>query len=541
MASPILDPFGYPIYSSGGGRLIEGARNDPKKGPALPLVTEGIGRSVSYWDWRVVLSSSRKLWANFGVLKGATAAKGMHAIGRAWEPEFQGQDKEWGKLATEFLFSWYQNCDVRGEPFDFKTGLYLDSISTDRDGDFGCLLTQSEAGWPQLQRIGAHRIGMRSGGDQIVGDNVVSLIENKDGELIEAKGVYRGMRIQHGMIFNSRGRAVAARIIGATPADDRDVSMQDFIHRFDPEWYDQARGFSCFSGSLDFIRSSFFSHDWQQRALLIASAIGLIEHNEGGAGDPNDPGYVAGNSDPTAGQTTFSTQEMEGGLIRYFRAGSGSKLESFVDGKPGDQWSDFNDRIIRIALCEMNWPYSLVWKPEGMNGTQERSAIEQARASISDRQDLVRPFAKRAVGYAISKAIKLGILPPYKGPDIGGQLNWAFSLPPLFNIDHGREDDQWRKNYLLGVETMAGKLRQDGKRADVFEHFLIRAREQAMKQKAIAQAEAEFGVTIDPREVQMFGPNDQAGGEADDSSDNPEAPEKPTKKKILRYEVPTYY
>lgn len=510
MAGAILDPFGFPVYSSGGGRLLDGARNDPAKGPVLPLITESIQRSVSYWDWKVVLSSSRKLWANFGVLKGATAAIAKQSVGRSWEPEFLGQDKAWGEQATEFLQSWYQNCDVRGENYDFKTSLYLDSIALDRDGDFGVLLTESESGWPQLQHIGAHRIGMRNGGDRIVDDSVASVIPDASGKLVTIMGFYKGLRIQQGIIYNAAGRAVAVRILGALPADDRDVSTRDFIFRFGPEWMDQGRGFSAFSGSLDFIRSSFFSHDWQQRALLIASAIGLIETNESGAADPNDPGQIARTLATPTTAGTMASQELEGGLIRYFKAGNGSKLESFVDGRPGDQWDQFNDRIIRIALAELGWPYSLVWKPEGMNGTQERSAIEMARATVADRQDELRPIAKRVCGYAVSKAINLGILPTYTGPDIGGQLAWGFSIPPQFNIDHGREDQQWRENYKIGFETMAAKLAQEGKRANVFDHFLKRAREAGMKQKAIAQAEAEFGVTIDPREVQMFTPNDQA-------------------------------
>lgn len=512
MPAAILDPFGFPAHSGSGGRVLEASRNDSKKGPPVVVVTESISKSVSYWDWRVVLAMSRKLWANFGPIKGATASKAMHSIGRAWEPEFLGEDKEWGKIATEWLQGWYRLCDVRGGIYDFKTNLYLASISIDRDGDFGVLLTQTEDGYPQLQHIPADRIGMRYGSVGIVGNDVTTEISQPDGTTKPQKGVYAGLRIQHGVIYNSRGRPVAVRILGSTPEDDRDVSTRDFIMRFDPEYYDQSRGFSAFSGSLDFIRGAMASHEWEQQALLIAGTIGLIEHTESGALDPNDGAVTIGSAATATSAATLTTQTLEGGMIRAFRAGSGSKLEQFKNERPGEAWDSFNDRIIRIALNEMNWPYSLTWKPDGMNGTQERSAIEQARSSIADRQDLLRPLAEQEVGYAISKAINLGQLPPYKGRDIGGFLKWGFSVPPQFNIDHGREDQQWREGYKLGLVNVGDYLRRDGQKADVKAHWKDRAYEEADKLAAIAEVESERGVKIDPRTIQMFTPNDQPQG-----------------------------
>lgn len=530
-SKPPIEPFGYPVFSGGAGRLLDASINSNKKGPVIPIITEAITRSVSYWDWRIVLSSSRKLYANFDVLKGAIAQKSMHSVGRAFEPEFMGQDKAWGELATEWLRGWYQVCNVRGESFDFKTMLYLISVALDRDGDFGALLTETEDGYPQIQNISAHRIGMRQYSEGIVAEDAVSTVKDDDGTTRDVVGVYAGLRIQHGIIYNNRGRAVAARIIGSFVQDDRDVSLRDFVFRFDPDYVDQGRGLPAASGSLDFIRSSFYSHDWQQRALLIASRIGLIEFNQAGAADPTDLGTI--NAMPASGSSpavsgTIATQELMGGEILYMRSNSGDKLQSFVDGKPGDQWDQFNDRIIRIVCAGLNWPYSLIWKPDGMNGTQERSAIEQARGSILDRQDSLVPIARRFVGYAISKAINLGLLPPYTGPDIGGFLNWDFSLPPEFNIDHGREDQQWRANYTLGSVNMADWLRQTGQKGDVKAHYKDRAREAALKQIAIKEIEAEFGVTIDPNEVQMLTPNGNPQPQQDPEEEEDPAP--PAKK-----------
>lgn len=440
----LVDQYGFPIQ-----KLIHASESRGPR-PYWQTKLEDTKKAVRETDWRTLVSSSRKLWANFGVVKGATVQKAMHAIGRAWEPVFTGTDKAWGDKATAWLREWFKVCDVRGPSFDFKTGLFLDSIAVDRDGDFFILLTEFEGGFPAIQHLPAHCIGQRGAEERV------------------ASGPYRGYRITHGVIYNDQQRPIAYRILGDKPEEDRDESAANVIHRFDPEWHDQMRGFPAFSHAINDIRDCMQSGEWEQHAMLIASTIGLIEHNEAGGVDPNDPGAVLG--DVQAANQQFSQQTLEGGMIRYFRAGSGSKLESFRPDRPGDMWEKFNDRIIRNALLGAGWPYSLCWKPDGMNGTQERSEIEKARASILDRQDLIMPVAQRVVGYAIAKAAKLGLLP--MSPE---WYQWTFTLPPKFSIDNGRDGQSRREDYKLGHRNLRDILGEQG--LDYDQHTAQRDRE----------------------------------------------------------------
>jgi len=453
-AKPLVDQFGYPVSYGGGRRLIDAGNPSSRDMPQWDVVMEGIHKSVSYTDWKTLVSASRRLWANFGVIKGATAAKAMHAVGRAWEPQFMGEDKAWGDAATAWLRDqWYTVCDVRGENYDFKTGLFLDSISIDRDGDFGCVLTETEDGYPQIQYVPAHRVGHRSGSDIILPPTLANGQPNP----------YAGLRCLLGVVFNKNGRPVAYSVLGSTAEQDELISARDFILKYDPEWYDQARGFPSYTDSINFVRGALVSHEWEQRAGLMASALGLIEYNETGAAEPTDPKTVLGGNGDGAGGGAFTHQAFEGGMIRYFKASSpGSKLQQFQNQRPGEEWDAFQDRVIRIALLGLGWPYSLTWKPDGMNGTQERSEIEKARTSIKDRQDLLFPVARRTVGYAVSKAINLKILPPYRGSDLGGQLKWGFSMPPQFSIDHGRDGNSRREDYKLGHRNLVDIWASDG-------------------------------------------------------------------------------
>ena len=496
MAAQLVDNWGYPVTSRGP-QLLDVTRSNNDR-PSWLTATDAIHKSVSYQDWRTMLSASRRLWANYDVLKGATSQKAMHSIGRAWEPEFRGVDKAWGDIATAWLLNeWYGVADVRGENYDFKTDLFLSSQFIDRDGNSAILLTETKDGYPQIQLIGIHRIGCR-GSERIV-----------------EKGAYKGLRIELGVIMNAAGRPVAYRILGASQELDQDVSARDLMVKFDPEWSDQALGFPGFSGSINFIRDNLQSHAWEHQAQLIASRLGMVEWNETGTFDPDAPENL-GRSSSEATATTL--EKMEGGTILKFKAGSGSKVEFAPSNRPGDQWDSFQDRTIRMALLGINWPYSLCWKPEGANGTAERSEIEKARTSIRDRQDLLEPVAKRIVGYAVSKAIKLKILPEYPGKDVGGSLMWGFSKPAEFSIDKGRDGKIEIDNYKLGWGLTRDHLAKNGMKGTVKDHWVARAHEIADMKQAMAEVSAARGVEIDAREMQMLNPNEPSAAQVDASA-----------------------
>lgn len=467
--SSIVDPYGFPVSS----KLIHSAE---RYGPRPQWITrlEDTKKAIPEYDWRTIVSASRKLWSNFGVIKGATVQKAMHSIGRAWQPVFTGTDKAWGDEATAWLGEWFAVSDVRGPMFDFKTCLYLDSIALDRDGDVFILFTESEGGWPLLQHIPAHNIGQRDTQESVV-----------------KKGPFTGYNICHGVITNDHQRAIGYRILGETEKQDRDELASNLVQLFDPEWHDQLRGLPVFSHAINDIRDCMQSGEWEQHAMLIASTIGLIEHNEAGAMDPNDPGAAL--SDVQANPQAFSQQVLDGGMIRYFKAGSGAKLESFRPDRPGDMWEKFNDRIIRNALFGAGWPYSLSWKNDGLSGPGERSEIEKARTAIIDRQDLLMPIAKRICGWAVSKATKLGLL-----PKSNEWYKWSFTLPPKFSIDNGRDGQSRREDYKLGHRNLHGILGEQG--ADYALHRAERGSEVADliddAIKIAAEKDVPFGLVL---------------------------------------------
>jgi capsid protein len=422
-----------------------------------------IAKEVNQSDWLTLLSDSRKLYCNLGPVTGAIDDKATYSIGRAWNPIYTGQDREWGKTAEKWLREeWYPMADARGSMFDFKTDLFLMSVCTDRDGEIYIFLTQSKDGWPQIQLLPAHMIGQRNVPDGIL-----------------REGPYKGLRMIQGVVTNDVGRAVAYQILGEVAAGDYFLSARDLIQVFDPRWPDQVRGFPVFMHALLDLKDLRTVQGYEKMAAQIMSSIGLIEWNEQGAPDPGDPMNLL-----TRGVTaqpnslpSVTTQDFTGGTAHFFRSNSGSKLEGLKNDRPGIAVSEFMDRLIRNACVGAGWPYELTWDASKLGGANVRLLIAKAMRAVEDRQDLLLPVARRCVGYAVAKAIKEGILQPNDE-----WYAWRFTLPARMTADYGRQAAADLADYQAGITNLGDILAEEGK--DLATHIKERAEENEMLREA---------------------------------------------------------
>jgi capsid protein len=479
----ILDSFGRPAYRER--KFAKAAVRGVNK-PWERLHIEDIDDLIPNSDWWTILSASRKLFANHGICKATVLQKANYAVGRGWNPVYRGEDKDWGDQASKWLMNeFYPICDVRGPTFDFKTNLFIDSVAVSRDGDFFILLTESKTGYPQFQRIGAHRIGQR-----------------KNHKTVQ-EGKYKNLKIKKGVIFNKLGRAVAYRVLGEdkTGREDKDISAQNLIHVFDPHWHEQGRGIPEGLHAIDNILSSMKSEEYELMSQLAVSSIALVEQNESGMPDDGDPRTFLTDNGAT-NQDGFTSEVFEGGLVRYFKSGTGGGISTVNHDRPGNMWESFQDRTARLYITGANWSYSFVWKPNELTGTSNRLEMSKVKKSVEDRQDVLKGPARRMVVYAIAKAIKLGILPPNDN-----WWNWGFTMPPKISIDPGRDAkariDQWKAGMINQTQICA----ENGRTYD--EHILERLYEVATKKRLKEKVEVETGIKIDDREISMLTPNEQ--------------------------------
>jgi len=426
---------------------------------------------INEFSHKEIISNSRRLYANHGIVKGVINQKSMYSVGQAFLPRYLGQSDAFKVQSTEFLRSWYGTCNVAGH--DFQTTLFLTSVAIDRDGDCFILLTEGSLGYPQIQIIPAHQVGQRDDGKYVT------------------TGRYKGNRIKKGIIYQKNGRPVAYRVLGETEKDDRDLPASSIIHAFDPEYPEQTRGLSLFSHAINQFRDMAQSTEKELTAQLLLASIAFIEHNPWGESDENNavsyPPSMDGN--PTC-------VNYDDGTIKFFKSGDGSKLETVSNNRPSAEWQEFHNRLERIALAGANWPKAMMDSAQG-NGVADRIAMRQAIKSCEDRQALLKNIATRVVTYAVAKSIKNGVLPFDEN-----FYKRSFSTPPSISIDVGRDSNALRNEYILGIRNLSDILEEQGKNLE--DHLYQRAHEVALAEQIRQKVEREMSVSIDPVYMKML-------------------------------------
>ncbi len=209
---------------------------------------------------------------------------------------------------------------------------------------------------------------------------------------------------------------------------------------------------------------------YEKIAAQLMASIGITVENETGTPDAGDPMNVLTKQRNILGpamEPQVTTQSFAGGTAHFFRAGTGSKLSTVKNDRPGAAVDAFMDRLIRNACVGAGWPFELTWDAAKLGGANVRLLIAKAMRAVEDRQDLLRLPAKRIVGYAVAKAIKQGYLPPsdewYK---------WRFTMPARMTADYGREAAADLADLQAGVTTLTDILGEQG--LDLDEHIATR-------------------------------------------------------------------
>lgn len=514
--------------------------------PRMREILDSIKKAVDSTDWRVIVAIAKQIYANMGVPKGAIDLRAMVAVGNGWDPVFEGEDVEWAEEAKQFLKVFYKMGNVRGPLFDFKTDLNIDSINLDRQGDFFYLLTASDTGFPMVQGVPNHLIKtptkVREGVPVDIQVKVPRhLLPEDQVPEVDNGPVLRKLSaayISNGVAYNYYGRAFAYHVLpdnydfnaARLESGGQWVHEQYIIHIYDPEWTEQGRGFPAITHAVREFVAMLTSTEFEQITQMILSSISLVETNPLGTTDPHDPTVALrgggennapqdlaqqiedqGNetSDtPAAAIPNVVIEKIVGGVIRYLKAGTGSKVEPMMTGGPGEMWELFQDRLIRIALTGLNCPPSIIWKANEDNGTSNRVSIERFHRATEDRQSLLGVSAYRKVIYALSYAMKTGRLPYPKSEKIGDWMQWTFSVPPEFIIDDGKIAKSDREDYAAGIKTLTDILGRRSKQ--VIMHWKQRAEEEAQKQLACIEVNAKYkskGVEVKPEHLGQPNPS----------------------------------
>jgi len=452
-------------------KFIQGSRRRYNR-RWMPNINRSFDDVVTAFDHTTIVSASMRLFANDPIVQNIVESKGFYSVGEAFKPKYTGSNKEWGQTAKDFLNNFYRVASTDGQ--DMNTLLYLISVSVDICGEAFLLLTTSKNGYPQCQPIAPYAVGQREDGTKKV-----------------TSGRYKGCTITKGIITQKNKRPVAYRILGETKKEDNDVPAESILHIKEQQYLSgQSRGLPLITASLNVYKDLKQSENLELTRQLLLASLAFITYNETGTPDAFSDDNIDSDSKPSC-----ETFDNNGGEIRFFRSGTGDKIESVSNNNPSSEWVAYQDRLTNAAIIGLGWSKDFCGMGDG-NGVNTRLSILQVTKTIKDRQSLLMPVIERICAYAISVAIELGLLEFDKD-----FYRWSFSVPPSLSVDLGRDLKAVLESYKSGLINLTDYLQSEGK--DLEDHITTRAIEEAKAILIRQEVEKQYGVVIDPLKMRL--------------------------------------
>ena len=461
-----VDRRGYRGGNGYGSNILLDSAQPTQERKVIPRLDVDFHRALSAEGRRLLVSLGRYIAGNMATVGGILREQTQYAAA-AFAPQYRGDDQSWGDRAEAWLSNHHEICDIAGWPFGMRHYRRMIVAGVLRDGELGTLLTQRPGGYPQLQIIPAHRIGCsacettvdysrfrpaKAGETDSTGRPLpANAVLDYEGQLIGSYD-WQGRTIIDGVIVDDYLTPLAYRVLAGSGLYT-DISADDLYLTYSPEYPGQLRGVSVLGSSL---------FDWQdvqefRRFELIAqkagAAISLIERTETGEAQAGaDWLQLQSGGAITSGNATGLTSEvLDGGTIRYLRANSGQQLEAFRQDRPTSAQMTFEDRIIRNAFYSLGWSVDYGLDPTRVGGAPMRVVVERINRAVANLQgELLRRACARYDGYALAKAMKLGLLPWNDQ-----WYAWHYQAAAQLTADAKYQSDVDLQERHTGIKTLA--------------------------------------------------------------------------------------
>lgn len=429
------DRKGNQIYGSRNRMIGASVQSSDRK--TIPPLHYDFHRNISSYGRETLMTLGRWIFWNFPALHGAVLEQANLAVS-TFVPQYKGRNKAWGEQAESWLREWYRVMDIAGWPYDRETYVRNQVIAPLVDCDCGTLLTETVDGYPLIQTIPAHRI------------------KSASGETAVEAGEFKGNRIIDGCIVDAYGRVLAYRLLNDDQTNT-DVPARDMFLSFAPIVTGQLRGVSGLASSAFYWQDVAESREFELLAQKAFSTQTILETNESGDADGAQKLIQGGTFDSNGNLTAKAQERLDGGTIRYLKAGSGAKIEPFDWDRPTANVQQFQETVLRDAFRGAEWDAFFSLDPKAIGGAPMRIIVEKINATLIKRRQLVEKACRRVDGYAISKAIKLGLLPN----DVDWWM-WEYQGPGDISADLKYDSDVALQNIASGIGTRKDAIAKQG-------------------------------------------------------------------------------
>lgn len=468
---------GFTYFGGTGRGFSEAARTSFQRQQYDLYDKDGVALMPSF-DRRKLMTVGRALYMNSSVVKSALDQMSRMSTSLI-VPQFDGNDKAWGRTAEEWLWENDRWIDVRGWPYNQRSIDRLIILSIIRDGDVGELLTEDEQGNPKIQLIPAHRIGTRNMGNTRV-----------------EGGPFDGLRIIDGVILGDSYDIVGYRVLGITADLDTDYSVNDLKLHYLPFFTDQIRGYSWLASAFIDIQDNKEFRRLELIAQKLLASRTVVEHNEAGMADSGLAQIIVDGVEASASQTGDAIkpvygQTLAGGETTYFRAGSNSKLEIVTGDRPTANQQNFSAETIRQAINSIGWSVDYALDPTKAGGANMRIVVETINDTIdSIRRDLLVPIRRWTDSWRVAKAIKNGFI---KYSD--EWYKWEYQFAQRKTADKKYDSDVDINEFRAGFQTLRDVC---AKRGEWYQDVLAQKERELDEQMQAAQRISEkYGITME--------------------------------------------
>lgn len=392
---------------------------------------------------------SREINSQTGFVNAAVRILAQYATGGGYDPEYVGNDPEWGKLATHWLVEqFYPQCCTRG--LTFKEVMFLESTLLDVDGDMLCIYGRSSAGMPKIQLIPSHRIATKTTDNHIYQMNGIECVD-ADGVVYEAA---TGRALGYKVLNSSN----LVNTIGAQ-VNELFVSTKDAHLIYEPRFIDKGRGIPSISPAILQALSLLEIEQYQLQREKLTSTIALIEKNQ------------AGQAPIELEQTLQSLQEsnvsfglmapspnvhavdiFQGNEIRYIKSNDGSDIKSMVSTNPSNETQAFVTRLETAVLSTLGVPHQLLFSPQNVSGRVSDGVVDMFNATIKRRQSVLDKHARFIIAWALSNAMQEGILPMNEKDNVFDAF--IMTHPPKASLNEGYDRAADLADYSAGVKSL---------------------------------------------------------------------------------------
>lgn len=436
---------------------------------------------------RAMISDGRYIYAGNGSVAGAVRKKADYTIGWSWFPRYTGRDARFREIAEKVINGWVNTCDLRGAGFDWQTGLRLASMALDRDGDcFAVMTIDPETQGPRIQWLEAHRVGTPYEFTSYLGK--MSLVPAGP----NTKG-YEGRRVSCGIIYDDDQRPLGYNVypwqmLYGTIPPWHILPADSVIHIYDPEWHSQTRGIpSIVRAILDWYDISE-TVGAEKIAVKLHSKLTMIETNETGRREIGREALGTGKV-PDPGRGDLQTQTIADGLIRYVK--TNGKIEAHESNRPGPAWQGFMEYLARGAFSGMDLPFEFAWDSSKIGGAGVRSMVGQVQRAIETRQRVLYRPARQMVLYAVAAYMRRGDI-----PFVPDWWSWDFAVPAKYSVDMGRDSQNRREDFSVGLQSLTEILQEDGR--DTREHLQQRANDYLLAQEISVKNNVPIEFILNP-------------------------------------------